>query len=274
MTLVRKKIESFSIVAGNPCRKVGTRDRTLLQRLEVAFHEETRAVAKHEPLPASPRDLVVYVMSWRRAGFLRQTLESLRPLVADLDADVVAIDNGSGQDVIEVLEAARRLRKVHHFPQNLGINAALEAAIPEDLPKRYRHVLISADDMQYRESPQIAMNFLASHPEIGAVSFQHSPEHEASGQLTDCDRHWPLKATERGCSLLARTEDLSRVRPLPVNSMRDFDWWFVRDAPASLTNRKMPVAVLAGGALHLGWRKGDSPWQPQIEIPEYPEYRL
>jgi hypothetical protein len=40
----------------------------------------------------------------------------------------------------------------------------------------------------------------------------------------------------------------------------------------SLQSEDRPIAVLPGGARHLGWRKGDSTWQ-QIETPEFEEYK-
>ena len=71
---------------------------------------------------------------------------------------------------------------------------------------------------------------------------------------------------------MMNTEFLESVRPLPVDNLKDFDWWVCRDAPGSIQKQQKQIAVLPGGAYHLGWKAGDSTWQAS-EITEYPEVK-
>jgi len=170
-----------------------------------------------------PQSLFIYVVSWNRPHFLRATLDSIFAQTADFAARVFVVDNGSDQETTDIIRNEKRLAGYQLLEENLGINGALDAILPNDLVKQTSHVLISDADMEYRQSLRLAVDFQA-------------------------------------------------MRPLPVEKMMDFDWWLMRDAPQPLQNFKNPVAVLSGGAVHLGWRQGDSTWQ-SIETPEYETYR-
>ena len=222
--------------------------------------------------PAVLRTLGVFVVSWNRPRFLAQTLESLSAQTDGLDAAIYVVDNGSEAATRDVVVSNGAMTGYQLLPKNLGINAALESIFPANLERQFRYVLISDADMQYDEPLGLAVEFLESHTEFGAVSYQHSPEHEDRAEFEWSGRTWVTKSVERGCALVMRSQFLQAAHPLPVERMADFDWWLVRDAPQSLQNEDRPIAVLPGGARHLGWRKGDSTWQ-QIETPEFEEYK-
>lgn len=216
--------------------------------------------------------LLCMIISWNRPEFLRRTLESLFLQIGDIEALVVVVDNGSDSKTREVIEQEVRIRRGVFLGSNLGINRALEAALPEDVSLEFQHILISDADMDYSRPLSPILQAFDDRPEIGAISLQHSPEHEAVGEMTINNEHWPLKWIERGCSLLFQTSRFQELRPLPVHKMLDFDWWVMRDAPQSLQARNQFVAVCPGAAIHLGWRAGDSTWQTQ-ETPEFEEFR-
>ncbi len=212
------------------------------------------------------------VVSWNRPRLLRRTLESLFPQIVDLAAQVVVVDNGSNVETCATIEREERISKRIYLGSNLGINGALEAALPGDVTKGFQYILISDADMEYRRPLGPILRAFDDRPEIGAISLQHSPEHAAVGEMTFDNENWPLKRVERGCSLLFQTTRFQELRPLPVHKMLDFDWWVMRDAPQSLLVRNQFVAVCPGAAIHLGWREGDSTWQTE-ETPEYDEFR-
>lgn len=218
------------------------------------------------------KELLTVVVSWNRPEFLRRTLDSLFEQLGRSDTDVFVADNGSGPETIDVITSERRLRGYQLLGKNLGINGALEAVIPHDLPEQYRFLLVSDADMLYRQPIRQATELLDALAEVGGVSFQHSPEHPAEGSLFFAGTKWLTKRSERGCALVLRAADFQALRPLPVENLKDFDWWVVRDAPCSLQRRRIPIAVLPGGAKHLGWRQGDSTWQT-IETPEFAEFK-
>lgn len=217
--------------------------------------------------------LLAIVVSWNRPQFLQPTLDSLFEQLREIPSDVVVVDNGSDPPTQKVIRQENRLHSAHLLDRNHGINGAIETALNESLSHQHRWILISDADMEYRQPVLPGAELMENRPQIGAVSLQHSPEHPAFDELLWNNRTWPLKWTERGCSLLFRTSTLQRMRPLPVELLADFDWWVCRDAPQSLQACREPIAIQVGGARHLGWRAGDSTWQPN-EIQEYPKLRV
>ncbi len=216
--------------------------------------------------------LLALIISWNRPRFLQVTLDSLFDIAVTDSTDVIVVDNGSDAETCRIIEKDSRLAGFRLLGENLGLNGALEAVLTDNVLEQYECLLISDADMEYRISAAVALDFLQRHREIGAVSYQHSPEHAVVTEFESNGRHWLTKWSERGCSLFLRVADYRRLRPLPVDNLKDFDWWVVRDAPQSLQQRGLPVAVLPGGAIHLGWRAGDSTWQ-ELEIPEYDEFK-
>ncbi len=214
------------------------------------------------------RDLLALIVSWNRPAFLERTIASLRQQARGLSAELFVVDNGSDRETRRLIRRSGGLSGYLLLHRNLGINGALERAIPQSLSERYEFLLISDADMEYRQPLTLALDALRQQPDLGAVSYQHSPEHPSEGTVQIAGREFHLKSTERGCSLVFATDPFERMRPLPVQQLKDFDWWVCRDAPHSLRSQGKQLAVLPGGARHLGWRRGDSTWQTD-EIPEY-----
>lgn len=221
-------------------------------------------------------ELTVYIVAWKRPEFLRQTLSSLFSVLEGVKAAVRVVDNESRPPTAAIVKNEPRIESYWLLNENRGINVALETAFPDDLTTESETVLISDADMLYQQPLKHGVDLLRWCDQIGAVSYQHSPEHQITGELETqmadgiC---WKLKQVERGCSLMLRSANLEACRPLPVEKMADFDWWIVRDSEHSLAARNLPLAVLPGGAFHLGWRAGDSTWQSH-EIKEFEEYRV
>ena len=215
-------------------------------------------------------ELSCLIVSWNRPEFLKRTLDSLFDQLVGMDAAVGVADNNSYPATRDILLQESRLTWRIMLDSNLGINGAVEAALNDLADSKY--ILVSDADMEYRRPLRSILRAFDDHPEIGAISLQHSPEHEAVGEMTFNNEQWPLKRIERGCSLLFQTTRFQELRPLPVHKMLDFDWWVMRDAPQSLQAKNQFVAVCPGAAIHLGWRAGDSTWQIQ-ETPEFDEFR-
>lgn len=218
------------------------------------------------------KDLCILVISWNRPGFLKQTLESIEKRLEGISADVFVVDNGSDWETTELIRQSEFLSGYLLLHKNLGINGAIERFLLPSLVKRYEAILISDADMEYQLPLSIGVETLQLDSEIKAVSYQHSPEHAFSKKKRIGQHEFFLKDSERGCSLLMKTLFLESLKPLPVENMKDFDWWVCRDAPHSIQSQQKKIAVLPGGALHLGWKAGESTWQTS-EIAEYPNIR-
>ncbi len=214
------------------------------------------------------QDLLAIIVSWNRPKFLERTITSLQQQLQGLSADLCVVDNGSGQETRQLIRQNRSVSGYLLLHRNLGINGALERVFPRSLSDQYEFLLISDADMEYRHPVALAVNALRQQPALGAISYQHSPEHPSEGTVPLAGQEFYLKSSERGCSLVFASEQFERFRPLPVQQIKDFDWWVCRDAPHALQQQGKRIAVLPGGAMHLGWRRGDSTWQTE-EIPEY-----
>lgn len=217
--------------------------------------------------------LLAVVVSWNRPQLLTRTLESLFAQLEGVGAEVLLVDNGSAQETRDVILGENRLSRRLLLDANVGINAALERVLPDDVGGSYEAVLISDADMEYRQPFATLLPVLEAVPGLGAVSLQHSPEHPILGDFEFSGHRWLKKHVERGCALLFNARRFQQLRPLPVEKMLDFDWWVMRDAPRSLRAQGEFVAVSPGAAVHLGWRAGDSTWQ-SIETPEFEEHRI
>lgn len=93
------------------------------------------------------RKLLCIIISWNRPDFLRRTLESLFLKTGDIETLVVTVDNGSDWMTRTILDQEERIGKCVFLESNLGINRALEAALPDDVSQEFQHILISDADM-------------------------------------------------------------------------------------------------------------------------------
>ena len=218
------------------------------------------------------KELCIVVVSWNRPHFLQQTLDSIQLMRDGLDTETYVVDNGSDQETQAVIRTTDWLTGYLLLDRNQGINAALERILPVNYVDRFSYILISDADMLYQRPFSLTLNLLKQETNFGAVSYQHSPEHISAGEFQDGPDTWQRKQSERGCSLFLETKRLEQMRPLPIDNLKDFDWWVCRDSPHSLQSRGEQIAVLPGGAYHLGWRNGDSTWQT-CETPEFETFK-
>lgn len=218
------------------------------------------------------KELCIIVISWNRPEFLQQTLDSIQLMQDGIEAETYVVDNGSDLETQTVIRNTDWLTGYLLLDRNLGINVALGRIFPVNYVTRFSYILISDADMQYQRPFSLAIKLLKQNSNLGAVSYQHSPEHISLGEFQSGNESWHKKQTERGCSLFLKTKRLEQMRPFPTDNLKDFDWWVCRDGPQSLQIRDEQIAVLPGGAYHLGWRTGDSTWQT-CETPEFQTFK-
>lgn len=195
-------------------------------------------------------------------------MSSLRDAI-DVPALVTVVDNGSDPEVLDYLDPQGWLR-IRELPANLGINAAHEAAWPENLADQFDLVLVADNDVRFQRPLSEVCEFMRSNPIVNMVALQHAPEHPVLGTVEWRGRKLPLKRVERGQALLCRAEWLQSVRPLPVHKMFDFDWWLCRDAPESIQKRGEFLVCFPGHTRHLAPEREKSTWgnqsPPEIEV--------
>lgn len=228
------------------------------------WHEEGRAVGP------SPK-LAIYVLTWRRPHLLRRTLDSLfRQLDAepDLKALVNIANNGSDPATREVIEEyADRLDQIVYFRQNIGIAQAFETMIPPRIPTPY--LMLSEDDVEYRQPLSQYLDALDRLPRVGAVTGYHSQYHPIRSQRELDGKTWLIKRMASTVHLVMKSETYERLRPIEVPSKRDFDCYLMRQSPRSLQKQGLKIGVRPGGVLHLGWK--ESTWSGRVHAEYTPE---
>jgi hypothetical protein len=220
-------------------------------------------------------DLAVYVLTYGDRRFLPATLDSLFARIAEeprLKAAVHLIANQVTDKTRAAIEPyRRRLAGVCAFETNRGVAAAYEAAIPRIPTAKY--VMTAEDDVEFLRPLSLYGSLLASTPEVGAASGQHSPEHSAYGEMVHAGARWLLKPAERGQCLVFRATDLETLRPFQNDAgLAGFDWWVCRDAPLAFHGRHRHVAALPGGVRHLAPAKADTTVPHFYRSGDLPEY--
>ncbi len=204
-------------------------------------------------------NLSIFILSWNRPHYLKPTIESL---LKNTDGDVYCIDNGSNQETIDVINSYK-LKEKFLLKENLGINPAFELCIPKNLKSKY--IMFSGHDMYFTENLNLYCDFLDNNPTFGATCAHDSPEHLSSNSI-EYGKIWKIKDSERGDSLMLRTDHFQELRPLKG---RNFDWFIVK----YLRKKGLPISVYHT-AHHLGWHLNDSTWAPQRETPEFINYNI
>jgi GT2 family glycosyltransferase len=119
----------------------------------------------HLPRPSSPQ-LSILLVLYNRAELTLACLRSLLPRLAGVRAEIVLVDNASGDETALLLDRIRgatilRNRDNRGFPA--GVNQAASAASGEFL------LLLNNDTEVLDDSPDAALRFLAENPDVGAV---------------------------------------------------------------------------------------------------------
>lgn len=205
-------------------------------------------------LANQPLDLAIILLTWHRPHLLVRTLNSLfnqLDVEPELKVFVAIANNGTDAATRDVIfQYANRFDRVLLLRENIGIGQAFDAAVPASIPAR--HVMFSEDDMEYRVPLSTYLEALHTLPNIGAASGYHSKHHPVIGEALSGNRRWLLKRVASTTHLIMTAERYQSFRPLSLASKRDFDWHMVRQAPQSFQKQGLQIAVLPGGALHIG----------------------
>jgi GT2 family glycosyltransferase len=116
--------------------------------------------------PAGEPKVSVLMLVWNRAELTLACLQSLALRSNRLPIEIVVVDNGSTDETSQLLERVRGL-KVHRNGENAGfpagVNQAARLATGEFL------LLLNNDTEVLGKSIDVAADFLAAHPDVGAV---------------------------------------------------------------------------------------------------------
>jgi len=210
------------------------------------------------------KDLGIYVISWDRPHFLAQTVESLKARIAEdtITADIHIIDNGSNAETVGVINSLEGVEKIL-FDTNRNIGGGYQDAIPDNVDELYKYILTTDHDFMYLEPLSTYIRMLEENPLCFLAKGHNSTAHAESGRITSQGREWIVKKQCTAGTAVMRTVDWQKLRPLPRNQQYD---WHIIGTMARLDSA-LSFYILPGTTLHIGWRRGDSTWQPHKEIP-------
>lgn len=212
-------------------------------------------------------ELAIYLLTWKRPHLLEQTLASLfQQLQAEpgLRVSVNIVNNGTDGGTREVIARyADRLDSVLALRENLGISQAYERLMPATIAAPY--VMLSEDDVEYRQPFSQYLRFLETFPDVACVSGFHGPEHRIIDRRAFQDRQWFVKEVLSSVHLVLRTETYQAFRPIVLPDKLNLDWHLFTNTDQSFCPRGLKAAVLPGGARHLGG--AESTWGGQRQEP-------
>jgi hypothetical protein len=133
--------------------------------------------------PSAPPQLSVIIVTWNCRPALERCLESLRPALAGLSAEIIAADNGSVDGTVEWLGRQAPDVRVLAFPENLGYAAAANRAA--QLARGEYLWFLNPDTAVEPDAVTMLLNAMADHPRAGAAGPR---------LLTPDGRTYPLSA--------------------------------------------------------------------------------
>lgn len=114
------------------------------------------------------KELSVIILTWNQRIVLHRCLDSLMPAIADIDNEVIVIDNGSSDGTPELLAAQFSQIRVIANVKNRGVAAARNQGIAA---AEGEHILILDNDTVVNAEAIIGMlNYLKRNPKAGIVA--------------------------------------------------------------------------------------------------------
>ena len=166
------------------------------------------------------RDLVVGVVSYHSLAHLRQLVPTWRSGAGSLDAELVLLENGTGEDLGELTDEVPDL-EIRRIEQSIPFTAAVNRLLKtdSDCSPRSRYVaLLNPDTTLLPGALERLVDFLDEHPEVGAVGPRvwdldpSAPERNADPQHRTIQRSWRRFPT-LSAALFHRHSVLARIWP-------------------------------------------------------------
>lgn len=115
----------------------------------------------------STPELSVVIVSYRCAELLAECLDSLEVNRADVDMEVMVVDNASGDDTVEVARSYRGV-DVEALDENVGFARANNLAMDRSSGRAV--LVLNPDTVLPPGSLRSCLDYLWAHPEIGVLT--------------------------------------------------------------------------------------------------------
>ena len=127
-------------------------------------------------------DLSIVIVNWNTRGLLAQCLQSVYDTVQGLGFEIFVVDNGSSDDSAEMVRERFPEVQLIENEENLGFAKANNQAIRES--KGRYILLLNSDTVVLSGAMERMVEFMAGHPDSGAVEPSSSTPTEAFRPLT------------------------------------------------------------------------------------------
>ncbi|NND71808.1 MAG: glycosyltransferase [Rhodothermales bacterium] len=121
-------------------------------------------------IPTATRALSVIIVNYNVRDFLKQALSSVQKACADVDAEIIVVDNDSADGSVEMIKSSFPDVTLVENTQNIGFSRANNQAIA--ISRGEFIVLLNPDTLVSEDSFSVMMDFLRDHDEAGAVGCQ------------------------------------------------------------------------------------------------------
>lgn len=212
----------------------------------------------------------ILIINWNTRDLLRTCLFSLRATCADLEHEIIVVDNDSGDDSAAMV--AREFPEVNLVAQkcNLGFAAGNNRAF--ELARGEWIWLLNPDTEVLDDAPRRLIEFLERHPRAGAVA--SALIDARNGEIQRSCRTFPTPA-----ALWAQALGLARAFPRSRRfGFYKMGWWSMRDTreidqpmASSLLLRRAAIEAAGGlfdedfpiffNDVDLCWRLKAAGWQ-------------
>ena len=166
--------------------------------------------------------LSILIVNWNTRDYLHACLASLQTTCADLECEIIVVDNASRDDSVEMVRAEFPAARLFALDENLGFaagnNFAFERAQGEWI------WLLNSDTRVLPGAAQTMISFLEGHPQVGAVA----------SALIDAQTKKPQRSCRTFPTPAALWSEASGLAKRHPRSRRfgfyRMGWWRYRDA--------------------------------------------
>ena len=127
-------------------------------------------LGEEEFLPPATLSLSVVIVNYNVRDFLKQALASVERAVAELDAEVIVVDNNSADGSVEMIETDFPSVTVIRNKENIGFSKANNQALR--ISRGEFILLLNPDTIVSEDTLTVLVDFLKDRPGAGAVGCQ------------------------------------------------------------------------------------------------------
>lgn len=133
------------------------------------------------------KTLSVILITWNSEAYAKACLDSLLDAIADVDYEIIMVDNGSTDRTLNILDSYQSERiRLYRNPKNYGVAKARNIGL-QHATGRYVWIL-DIDTVMERSAWTALFSFMENHPDCGMCGCKL---YNSLGQVQESCRHYP-----------------------------------------------------------------------------------